>query len=112
MNIRRTQPGDYRVLRGEIDKLQEEHAELNRHQETTTTTLKDELAKDAQWFDETAVLAQRRILARIDQRQRLLVDRIAALEGRLPTPTQRQDAERNTVIVVVRKHWMAKKCPA
>ena len=94
MNIRRSQPGDYHVLQSVIDKLQKEHADLERQHTDTTTALGAELAKDAQWFNESDVFEHRHNLAQIEQRRELVVDRIAALEGRLPTPKQRRDAKR------------------
>ena len=100
MNIRHPQPGDYDVLQVEIDKFQKERAELEQHNAETTAALKAELAKDAQSFNESEVFEQRQNLAQIEQRQRLVVDRIAALEGRLPTPKQRRDAKKEAKAIV------------
>ena len=100
MNSRRSQPGDYRVLQGEIDKLRQEATALEQRHTKTTTALKVELAKDAQWFNETEVHEHQHNLAQIEQRQALVSDRIAALEGRLPTPEQRRDAEREAKVLL------------
>ena len=100
MNSRRSQPGDYRVLQGEIDKLRREAGDLERHHAEISTALKVELAKDAQWFNEWEVREHRHNLNQIEQRQALISDRIAALEGRLPTPEQRRDAEREAKVLL------------
>ncbi len=100
MNFRRPQPGDYQVLQGEIAKLRQEHAVLERRHADITTALKAELAKDAQWFNESEVREYRQKLARIEQRRGLLVDRIAALEERLPTSKERREAQREAQTLI------------
>ena len=47
MNRRQLQPDDYRVLKGQIDKLRQEAADLERRHTDIAAALKTELAKDA-----------------------------------------------------------------
>jgi DNA repair exonuclease SbcCD ATPase subunit len=100
MNVRRPEPGDFQVLQGEIDKVRQEATALERSHAETTAAHKAELAKDAQWFNESEVREHRHNLNHIEQRQALVSDRIAALEDRLPTPEQRRKAKREAQSLV------------
>jgi hypothetical protein len=90
--MRRERPGDFSVTLREIEEVRSRDALFAQQILTLKELLNEALSRDASRFSESEVVELREEIAGIEARRNLAADRIAALQSRLPSPEQRNEA--------------------
>src|SRR5262245_55831953 len=90
--MRRERPGDFSVTSREIEEVRSRDAVFAQQILIVKERLNEALSRDASRFSESEVFGLREEIAEIEARRNLAADRIAALQSRLPSPEQRNEA--------------------